>query len=83
MTTIDINFKMDNPWKIPIPKFSEADNPSGTVYESSFSLLFPRYREQYIKEYFPLIKKALEKEGVKAVIDLAKGSIVVSTQKNL
>lgn len=71
----------DNPWRIPIPKFTEADNPSGTIYESTFSLLFPKYREEYMKEYFPLIKKALEKEGIKAELDLAKGSVSVSTTK--
>uniref|UniRef100_A0A6G1S7P8 KRR1 small subunit processome component homolog n=1 Tax=Aceria tosichella TaxID=561515 RepID=A0A6G1S7P8_9ACAR len=71
----------DNPWRIPIPKFTEADNPSGTIYESTFPLLFPKYREEYMKEYFPLIKKALEKEGIKTELDLAKGSISVSTTK--
>lgn len=71
----------DNPWRIPIPKFTEADNPSGTLYESTFSNLFPKYREEYMKEYFPLIKNALEKEGVKTQLDLAKGAISVSTTK--
>lgn len=71
----------DNPWRIPIPKFSESDNAHGPLYESSFHVLFPKYREDYVKEYFPLIKNALEKEGVKAELDLAKGSITVSTTK--
>lgn len=71
----------DNPWRIPIPKFTEADNPTGTIYESTFSLLFPKYREEYMKEYYPLIKKSLEKEGIKAELDLAKGSVSVSTTK--
>jgi ribosomal RNA assembly protein len=71
----------DNPWRIPIPKFTEADNPTGTLYESTFPLLFPKYREEYMKEYFPLIKKSLEKEGIKTELDLAKGSISVSTTK--
>lgn len=71
----------DNPWRIPIPKFTEADNPTGTIYESTFSLLFPKYREEYMKEYFPLIKKVLEREGIKTELDLAKGSISVSTTK--
>lgn len=71
----------DNPWRIAIPKFTEADNPHGTLYESTFAMLFPKYREEYIKEYYPLIKKALEKEGIKTQLDLAKGSISVSTTK--
>lgn len=71
----------DNPWRIPIPKFTESDNASGPLYESSFSILFPKYRETYIKEYFPLIKSSLEKEGIKTELDLAKGSISVATTK--
>lgn len=71
----------DNPWRIPIPKFSEADNPTGTIYESTFSLLFPKYREEYMKEYFTLIKNSLEKEGIKAELDLARGAISVATTK--
>lgn len=71
----------DNPWRIPIPKFTESDNPTGTIYESTFSLLFPKYREEYMKEYYPIIKKALEKEGIKTELDLAKGSVSVSTTK--
>lgn len=71
----------DNPWRIPIPKFSESDNPTGTIYESTFSVLFPKYREEYMKEYLPLIKKSLEKEGVRTELDLAKGSISVFTTK--
>ena len=80
-TTVTVEDITDNPWRIPIPKFTEADNPSGTIYESTFPLLFPKYREEYMKEFFPLIKKALEKEGIKADLDLAKGSISVSTTK--
>lgn len=72
---------MDNPWRIPIPKFTEADNPTGTIYESTFALLFPKYRESYMKEYYPLIQKSLEKEGIKTDLDLAKGSVSVSTTK--
>ena len=34
--------------------------------ESSFAVLFPQYREKYIKEIWPHIKKALKEYGVKA-----------------
>lgn len=72
---------VDNPWKIPIPKFKETDNTIGPLYESSFATLFPRYREKYVEEFWPLIKKSLEKEGIKAELDLVKGAINVSTTK--
>lgn len=71
----------DNPWRIPIPKFTESDNPHGPLYESSFPILFPKYREEYMKEYYPLIKDTLAKEGIKTEMDLAKGNISVSTTK--
>lgn len=60
---------------------NKVGSVSSIVYESFFTLLFPRYREQYIKEYLPLIKSTLDKEGVKTEVDLAKGSITVATTK--
>jgi ribosomal RNA assembly protein len=44
-------------WK-PEP-FTKGDNPHGMIAESTFALLFPKYRESYLRECWPLVKKAL------------------------
>lgn len=44
-------------WKEP--GIAKEQNPHGVVSESSFATLFPKYRENYINECWPLVKKTL------------------------
>ncbi|KAM8740071.1 KRR1 small subunit processome component homolog [Acanthopagrus schlegelii] len=66
-------------WKEPA--FTKDDNPRGLLDESSFATLFPKYREAYLKECWPLVEKALGEAHIKTSLDLIEGSITVCTTK--
>ncbi len=58
------------------------DNTGGTfAEESSFACLFPKYREVYLKQAWPLVTKALEKRGVACTLDLVEGRMEVRTTR--
>ncbi|KAJ5407867.1 hypothetical protein N7509_001750 [Penicillium cosmopolitanum] len=67
-------------WKID--EFKPEDNVAGNfAEESSFVILFPKYRESYLKEAWPTITKALEKQGIACTLDLVEGSMAVKTTR--
>ncbi|XP_020793891.2 KRR1 small subunit processome component homolog [Boleophthalmus pectinirostris] len=66
-------------WKEPT--FTKDDNPRGLLEESSFATLFPKYREAYLKECWPLVESALHDSHIKATLDLIEGSMSVCTTK--
>ncbi|KAJ2755683.1 ribosomal RNA assembly protein krr1, partial [Coemansia nantahalensis] len=61
--------------------FTPEDMPGPLLEESSFATLFPKYRESYLREVWPLVTKALEKCGVACQLDLVEGSMTVSTTR--
>lgn len=72
---------VDNAWSLKIPEFKATDNPNGLLEESSFAVLFPKYREQYLRKCWPLVQKSLESSHVKAELDVVDGSMTVRTTR--
>jgi len=65
-----------------IDPFKPEDNVGGTfTEESSFKTLFPKYREVYLREAWPLITRSLEKFGIACTLDLVEGSMEVKTTR--
>jgi ribosomal RNA assembly protein len=80
--------QQDKPWdtddvdKWKVDAFAPNDNAGGTfAEESSFATLFPKYREVYLKEAWPLVTKALEKTGIACTLDLVEGCMTVKTTR--
>ncbi|KAL2316955.1 hypothetical protein Fmac_030831 [Flemingia macrophylla] len=68
-----------NHWKIE--KFDPSWNEGGMLEVSSFSTLFPQYREKYLQEVWPMVKSALKQFGVACELNLVEGSMTVSTTR--
>ncbi|TGJ81679.1 hypothetical protein E0Z10_g7069 [Xylaria hypoxylon] len=67
-------------WKIDT--FLPTDNVGGNLAEeSSFIVLFPKYREVYLREAWPGVTKALKNIGIACTLDLVNGSMEVKTVK--
>ncbi|KYQ91673.1 hypothetical protein DLAC_07449 [Tieghemostelium lacteum] len=69
-----------DPWKTE--PLNKEDVPKRVLYEdSSFATLFPKYREKYLKEIWPLVEEALKENGIECKLDLIEGSMTVTTTK--
>lgn len=67
---------------LKVDTFTPADNLGGTfTEESSFATLFPKYREVYLKESWPLVTHALKKLSIACTLDLVEGSMTVKTTR--
>lgn len=81
--------KKDKPWdtddidKWKIEPFTKEESSGPFLEESSFMTLFPKYRERYLKDSWPLITKALDKFGITAILDLVEGSMTVKTTRKV
>ena len=72
---------VENAWSLKIPEFKPDDNPNRLLEESSFATLFPKYREKYLRQSWPLVQKALSDHHIKAELDLLEGSMTVKTTR--
>jgi ribosomal RNA assembly protein len=81
-------YRRDKPWDNASidhwkkDKWGQADMRAGSLLEeSSFATLFPQYREQYIREVWPAVTRALEKQKVACELNLVEGSMTVRTTR--
>lgn len=72
---------LENAWAMKIPEFKPEHNPHRLLEESAFSILFPKYREQYLRQCWDLVQNALESHNIKAELDLVEGSMSVKTTR--
>ena len=54
---------------------------SALLEESSFAVLFPAYREQYLRDIWPQVTSTLKAHGIACQLDLIEGSMTVSTTR--
>mmetsp|Transcript_85530 Transcript_85530/g.151384 ORF Transcript_85530/g.151384 Transcript_85530/m.151384 type:complete len:384 (+) Transcript_85530:39-1190(+) len=82
-------YRKDKPWDHegidhwkPV-SISQEDAPKGGLLleESSFATLFPQYREQYLKQVWPDVKKVLAEHELTADLNLVEGSMTVKTTR--
>lgn len=66
-------------WRIE--KFDPSWNEGGMLEVSSFSTLFPQYREKYLQEAWPIVKRALKEYDISCELNLVEGSMTVSTTR--
>ncbi|ORX91202.1 hypothetical protein K493DRAFT_330682 [Basidiobolus meristosporus CBS 931.73] len=80
-------YRRDKPWdtddidKWKIEPWKDEDNTLPFTEESSFATLFPKYRENYLREIWPHLTTALKKYGINCVLDLVEGSMTVKTTR--
>lgn len=80
-------FRKEKPWDNEnidhwkIEPVSAEDNLGAPLEESSFATLFPKYREKYLREVWPLVTKTLKAYGIACELDLVEGSMTVKTSR--
>eukprot|EP00934_Nitzschia_sp_Nitz4_P006849 Nitzschia sp. Nitz4//scaffold93_size78505//67610//68716//NITZ4_005429-RA/size78505-processed-gene-0.107-mRNA-1//-1//CDS//3329560315//6839//frame0 len=67
-------------WKIDPWEDGKDALPGGRLLEeSSFATLFPKYREHYLRQVWPVVTKALDAHKIACELNLVEGSMTVRT----
>lgn len=67
-------------WKVDRWNDKEDNLPGGRLLEeSSFATLFPKYRENYLRQVWPVVTKALDQLKIACELNLIEGSMTVRT----
>uniref|UniRef100_A0A7S0UKS7 KRR1 small subunit processome component n=1 Tax=Polytomella parva TaxID=51329 RepID=A0A7S0UKS7_9CHLO len=80
-------YRKDKPWDHEgidhwkIEPFTKEHNPIGLLEESSFAVLFPKYREKYLREVWPAVTRALKESSVACELNLVEGTMTVRTTR--
>ena len=62
--------------------WAQGDMKAGALAEeSSFAVLFPAYREKYLRGVWPALTQALGAHGINATLNLIEGSMTVATTR--
>lgn len=72
-----------NHWEVSAWDETNGDElPGGRLLEeSSFATLFPKYREKYLREVWPLVTRSLDKFKIACELNLVEGSMTVRTTR--
>ncbi|GLD94218.1 hypothetical protein PINS_up002829 [Pythium insidiosum] len=82
--TDDIDHWKIDPWQDEI---DDEKNPgkklkmTSLLEESSFATLFPKYREKYLREVWPIVTKTLDAHKIACELNLVEGSMTVRTTR--
>jgi ribosomal RNA assembly protein len=81
-------YRRDKPWDNEdidhwkIPEWKEDELPGGRLLEeSSFACLFPKYRENYLRQIWPVLTRQLDSHGIACELNLIEGSMTVRTTR--
>lgn len=72
---------VDNAWSLKVPEFKKGDMKHPLVEETSFRVMYPKYREKYLKSCWPLMQKKMDELGINAELDLVGGTMTVTTTR--
>jgi ribosomal RNA assembly protein len=69
-------------WKVQGWQQDDDHLPGGHLLEeSSFATLFPKYREAYLRQVWPVVTREMDKHGLSCELNLVEGSMTVRTTR--
>ena len=82
-------YRKDKPWDNAeidhwkIEEWNPDELPAPLLEESSFATLFPKYREKYLRDVWPVVTKALDvSTSHSAVVCAANATVSSNTHSN-